>query len=603
MRRFLVLLTLLLAAAPLRAATVLVEAESFADRGGWVIDSMFVDQMGSSFLLAHGMGEPVKPASTTVTLPKAGAYRVFVRTRDWAHPHGPGAFALHVDGKPLDTPFGTKCGPDWTWQAGGTVTVDKDTVALTLVDKTGFEGRCDAILFTDDANFTPPTDMRELAAFRRKALGLPDAPPDAGQYDLVVVGGGIAGTSAAVAAARMDLKVALIQNRPVLGGNASSEIRVRPEGKLNDAVFPRLSDIVNEVVAGFTSPNTSPQSIKADATREQVVRNEPNISLFLNTHVYAVEKAGKRIKAVVARDVATNRELRFPGKLFADCTGDANVGFLAGADFRQGREGFAETGEGMAPPEPDKKTMGTSNMWYAKDMGAPSPFPADLPWALQFSPQSVYIVTQGNWDWEGGMNMDTIRDAEQIRDHNFRAIYGNWSFVKNKYTKLANWKLDWVAYVGGRRESRRLIGDVILSQHDIQSQRKYPDGCVTTGWPLDLHEPADKNAEAFPGQEFRSKVSKAIRIDAYDVPYRCFYSRNVDNLFMAGRNISVTHVALGTVRVQKTTGMMGVAIGRAAVLATRYDTTPRGVYEKHLDELKKAFEQPGKAGAMTRPAQ
>ena len=286
------------------------------------------------------------------------------------------------------------------------------------------------------------------------------------------VGGGVAGTCAAVSAARLGLKVALIQDRPILGGNGSSEIRVHPDGKLAGSPYPALAQLVNEIAISKMK-NAAPAEDYDDQRKLDIVAAERNIALFLNMHVFKVEKAGDRITAVVAKHVLTGQELRFRGQLFADCTGDATVGFLAGADFRMGREGRDETGESLAPPKGDKMTLGTSNMWYAAWSNAPSAFP-DCPWALQFTNKTCIRTLKGDWDWETGLTRDTIADAEQIRDHNFRAIYGNWSYLKNKTKDSADWRLDWVAYIGGKRESRRLLGDIILSQDDIVGARITP---------------------------------------------------------------------------------------------------------------------------------
>ena len=220
-------------AASTNAQNVLLEAEQFADAGGWDLDQQSMEQMGSPYLLAHGLGVPVKDAVTTAKFPEPGNYRVWVRTRDWVAPWkapgAPGRFQLLVDGKPLGETFGTK-GADWHWHDGGTVQVSVEA-KVALRDLTGFEGRCDAVLFSKDTRFTPPNEPAALAKFRRATLGLPDEPEDGGEFDLVVVGGGIAGTSAALSAARNGLRVALVQDRPVLGGNGSSEVRVWPEGK------------------------------------------------------------------------------------------------------------------------------------------------------------------------------------------------------------------------------------------------------------------------------------------------------------------------------------------------------------------------------------
>jgi len=575
-------------------AHVLVEAEGFDDPGGWALDQQSMDQMGSPYRLAHGFGVPVADAVTTVALPAPGTYRVWVRTRDWVAnwnaPGAPGKFQLLLNGRPLATTFGTE-GAKWHWQDGGTVEIQAATAKLALHDLTGFEGRCDAIVLTRDMNFVPPNEGDEMRAFRRKAPDLSvgarhASPSQANRFDLVVVGGGMAGTCTAISAARLGLQVALVQNRPVLGGNNSSEIRVHLNGEINLPPYPRLGDVVRELDSGKRG-NAQPASHYDDDRKLGVVRAEPNIHLFLNTHAYKVEKQGDRLVAIVARELTTSRELRFSAPLFADCTGDGTIGYLAGADWRMGRESKAETGESMAPETPDKMTMGASVQWYSAKTDQPSPFP-DCPWALEFNDASCQNATRGDWDWESGLNNDQITEIEHIRDHTFRAIYGNWAFQKNHSkdkAKYANLKLDWVAYIAGKRESRRLLGDVILQQQDIEEFREFPDAFVTTTWSIDLHYPAPKNSEHFPGMEFRT-ICVQPDIKPYPIPYRCLYSRNVENLFMAGRNISVTHVALGTIRVMRTGGMMGELVGMAASLCAEHDTTPRGIYQNHLDELK-----------------
>jgi len=590
------LLLLALAGAAFAQQRVLVEAESFPQLGGWVVDQQFMDQMGSPFLLAHGNGAPVADASTEVQLPQAGAYRVWVRTRDWVAKwkvgSAPGRFQILLNGVALKTTFGTE-GDSWHWQDGGTIPGVAGKTRLALHDLTGFDGRCDAILFTSDLKWTPP-DGEALAPLRRALLGTPARPEDAGAFDLVVVGGGMAGASAAVASARVGLKVAFIHDRPVLGGNSSSEIRVYPGGRTNLGLYPALGAVEHELDPGSTpdldkgeeSRNARDARFYADEKKLYVVESEKNIRLFLNTHASRVEKSGNRITAVIARDIRTGKDLRFAAPLFADCTGDGTIGFLAGADYRVGREGKDETGEELAPEKGDKMVMGASFMWYAEDSPAPVAFP-DVPWALEFNDRTAQYAVKGDWDWETGMHQDQILEAEAIRDHAYRAIYGNWAFLKNhsqnrqQYERL---KLSWVAYVAGKRESRRLLGDVILKQQDLQNRTEFPDGSAMTTWGIDLHYPMPKNSQDFPLGAFRS-IYKSNKHDPYPIPYRCFYSRNIENLFMAGRNVSVTHVMLGTVRVQRTTAMMGEVVGLAAAVARQFDTTPRGVYERHLPAL------------------
>lgn len=573
-----------------QAATVLVEAESFRNVGGWVIDTQATDQMGSSYLLAHGLGVPVKDATTVVDLPEPGKYRVFVRTRDWANvekpSEAPGKFQIIFDGHAIKTTFGAE-GAAWHWQDGGEVEITGKRATLSLHDLTGFEGRCDAILLTTDADVVPPNKNPEMRDWRRKLLGFSDKPENAGDFDLVVVGGGVAGCSAAVSAARLGVKVALIQERPLLGGNNSSEVRVHVMGQIHLKPYPHLGDLVAELTALKEVGNAGVASAYEDDKKNRVVQAEKNVTLFLNVHVDGVEKNGEKIRAVLGRNVVSGQEMRFAGRWFVDCTGDGALGALAGADFRIGRESRAETGEPRAPEKADMLVMGTSVQWYSAREKKPIAFP-ECPWALQFNDKTCQPMTRGDWDWEAGIGKDQIGDIERIRDLGFRAVYGNWAFLKNHYrnkARFANLRLDWMAYVGGKRESRRLLGDVILNEEDVAGAKKFQDASVTTTWPMDLHYPAPENSKHFPGEEFRS-ICKMRDVKPYAIPYRCLYSRNVSNLFMAGRNISVTHVALGTVRVMRTCGMMGEVVGMAASLCKKYDSTPRDVYEKHLDDLK-----------------
>ena len=579
---------ILLSAAITNAATILVEAESFSNTGGWVVDQQFTDQMGSPILLAHGMGIPVKDASTKVMLLEKGTYHVWARTRNWVKDFdgkdAPGRFQLIVNGKTLDTTFGSK-GYDWHWQYGGSVKIDRTNANLKLRDLTGFDGRCDAIVLSTDKNIVLPNEGKPMDDFRKHMLNIGE-PKNAGDFDLVVIGGGIAGSSAAVTAARLGMKVALIQNRPVLGGNNSSEVRVHVGGERNQKNYPNLGHVVNEI-ASTPRGNAQPAANYQDEKKIAVVTAEKNIELFLSTHVFKVEMDEQKITAVIGKNITSSEQIRFKAPLFVDCTGDGTIGHLAGAHWRMGREGIDETGELSAPEKGDKMTMGTSVQWYSVESKEETSFP-DCPWAMQFNELSCQKVKMGEWDWETGMNRDQITEFEYIRDHGLRVVYGNWAYLKNKSTiknQFEKRKLGWVAYIGGKRESRRLMGDVVLQEQDITSQKIFDDAFVTATWSIDLHYPQKENSKHFPGQEFRS-IAVHGKKKPYPIPYRCMYSRNVNNLFMAGRNISVTHVALGTVRVMGTTGMMGELVGMAASVCQQHDCTPRAVYFNHLGELK-----------------
>jgi hypothetical protein len=572
------------------ADAVLVEAESFSGHGGWKLDTQFIDTMGSPYLLAHGLGRPVKDATTTVELPSTGTYNVFVRTLDWAarwEAGGqPGQFEISINGKRLKETFGTRSAA-WTWHNGGSVVIDNKQVEIGLHDLTGFDGRCDAILLTKSEE-TPPNDSTILADWRREQLGLDKEPTSRGTYDLVVIGGGYSGMGAALSAARMGCKVALVQNRPVLGGNGSSEVRVWAMGNIRRGKYPRIGEIIEEFCDHATkSPGTYEEF--GDAQKEAIVRAEKNIDLFLNHHAYKVDTKDNRIVAVHAFDTRTSEHSRFTGKLFSDCTGHGTIGYLAKADWEMEAEG----------------RMGMSNMWAWANDAKPRAYP-QTPWALDLDMKDFPYPRDfhGQWFWESGFDKDPLDGAESIRDWNLRAVYGAFNAMKNRdgAAEHKNAFLTWVAYVGGPRESRRLMGDVVLNQDEIVARKEFPDGCVPSTWSIDLHYPKQQYAEKFKDNPFISYAVHDRRVDrtyGYPVPYRCFYSRNIDNLFMAGRCISVTHQALGTVRVMKTCGMMGEVVGKAASICTLQSCTPRDVYERYLDELKELLVLPGKARRET----
>ncbi|MBQ9432573.1 MAG: FAD-dependent oxidoreductase [Kiritimatiellae bacterium] len=583
---------LLVSALRIGAVTVMVEAESFADKGGWVVDQQFMDQMGSPFLLAHGLGSPVTAAKTTVRIAEAGRYRVLARTRNWAahwsKNGAPGRFSVAVNDTVLPKIMGVN-GVAWAWHEAGQVELSVGEVSLELRDLTGFDGRCDAVALTTDAT-DPPNTPDELERYRRNC-GLLRRAADDVKADLIVAGGGIAGICAAISASRLGLSVALLQDRPVLGGCNSSEVRVHLGGRLNIGPYPRLGDVVNEI-GPAKGGNAQPAARYEDDRKMAVVSAEKNLLLFLSTRAIGVEKSGHRITAVIGRNIETGVETRFIAPLVVDCTGDGAVGMLAGAEYRYGRESQSETGEKTAVEKSDAATMGASVQWYSRKGNQPEPFP-DIDWALPFTEQSCEKVKMGEWTWETGMTLDQINDFEKIRDYGLMVVYSNWNFLKNRSefkSEYANLSLDWVAYVAGKRESRRLIGDYVLREQDLVDRQVYPDGTCCTTWSVDLHYPDPKNTKNFPGAEFKS-IAKHRTIYPYPIPYRCLYSKNIGNLFMAGRNISVTHVALGTVRVMRTTGMMGEVVGMAAAVCKRNGCLPRDVYADHFDELKKLMEQ------------
>lgn len=577
-------------------AMLWVEAESFADKGGWVVDQQYMDIMGSPYLMAHGIGTPVADAQTSVEIPTKGKYYVYARTYNWTSPwydgKGPGQFRVAVNGKNVGGIVGDT-GSKWGWQKVGSVNLNAGPAKIALKDMTGFNGRCDAVVLSTDANLNLPDGGDALKKLRRAALGKDGVLPKVEKYDFVVVGGGIAGMCAAVTAARNGLKTALVNDRPVLGGNNSAEVRVHLGGNIELGPNKGLGRMIREF-GHERKGNAKPAEFYEDDKKEAWILSEPNITLYPNCHAVGVEMAGNNIKGVTIENIENAEEFLLEAPFFSDCTGDGTIGYLAGADYRMGREARAEFNESLAPASSDSLVMGTSIQWYSEKSpnGKAKKFPKFV-YGIVFNDSTCEPLKKGEWKWETGMNFNQITDAERVRDYGMAVALANWSYLKNSMKQtpeaVKDRDLAWMGFIGGKRESRRLLGDYILKQDDIDKNVSHEDASFATSWSIDLHFPDSVNSKHFPGREYKAATIHRY-IYPYAVPYRCLYSRNIDNLFMAGRNISTTHVGMGTTRVMRTTGMMGEVVGMAASLAYKHHTTPRGVYQHYLPELKEMMQ-------------
>lgn len=402
--------------------------------------------------------------------------------------------------------------------------------------------------------------------------------------DLTVIGGGLAGVCAAVAAAREGRTVALITNRPVLGGNSSSEVRVWVVGATAHGYnhFAREGGIMGELFVENQYRNPQGNPYLWDALILETVRAEPNISLHLNTDVRLVTASGepdhRRIDAVTGWTMGSELLTEFRSDVFIDATGDGLVGALAGAEHRIGREARAEYGEPWAPETADTITLGSTLLFYTKDAGEPVRFiPPAFAKDITTTPiPDNRIIRAGDdgcayWWIEFGGELDTVTENEAIRDELWSVIYGIWDHIKNSGRFDAEtMTLEWVGSIPGKREYRRFVGDYVLTQNDIVGQRDQPDQVAFGGWSIDLHPPGGMYAT-------EAGAKQAYADGIYPIPYRSLYSRNVENMLMAGRDISASHVAFGSTRVMATCATIGQAAGTAAALAVERGVPPREV--------------------------
>lgn len=416
------------------------------------------------------------------------------------------------------------------------------------------------------------------------------------QVDVVVIGGGPAGVAAAVAAARNGTRVALINNRPVLGGNSSSEIRVWIVGGTAHGAqkFARETGIMGELFLENQWRNPEGNPILWDHVLLDLVRAEKNIFLFLNTDVRDVEADGpegdRTIRSVTGWQAGSEKLIRFEASMFIDCTGDGLVGFLAGARFMTGREDRSVHGEPWAPEIADGDMLGSTILFYTKDAGEPVRFvPPGITKDIAAAgiPIHRHIDTAMNgcdyWWIEWGGQLDAVDDNEAIRDELWGVVFGIWDHIKNSGEFDAETlTLEWMGSIPGKREYRRFVGDHVLTQQDILDQTRFYDAVGFGGWSIDLHPPGGVYSDTAGSMHLHGP-------GLYEIPFRSLYSANVSNMLMAGRDISASHVAFGTTRVMATCAVTGEAAGTGAALAVRHGITPREVGAARRDELQSAL--------------
>ncbi len=564
---------------------VWVEAESFADYGGWVVDTQFTHKMGSAYLLAPGVLKPVAPASAKVAIPRAGTWRLWVRTKDWLPEFSPGQFVVEVAGTRSRT-LGASRREGWTWENAGDFALAAGEAAVSLVDLTGALTRCDALLFTSDLAYVPPEGAAALAAERRRLTGDDGKVSDCGTtFDLVVVGAGPGGLGAAFAAARNGLRVAVVHDRPVLGGNSSCEMQVTLNGAGRKG---RESGLVCEAkMRRFRHEGWS----YSDAYREMADEMKDRFFEFPNERVMSAEKKGDAIAAVVSRNTLTGAQTRFRGRYFADGTGDGWLGLFAGAEYMHGREARSEYDEAPAPEERDEITMSGCVMKDGlvgyRHAFADHPVRYETPAWANVLPEGFtrrVHALKGVWWMENNGRFNDLEDPERARDQLVRITFAYWGWLKNESPlkdQAKNAYMAEIAWKNARREGYRLVGDYVMTANDALKGTMFPDRISYGGWSLDTHDPL--GMENPTGNGFwRSHPHVPI----YSIPYRCIYSKNISNLFLCGRSISVTHIAFGTIRVQSTLFQLGQAAGTAAAIAKEHGgITPRECGQRHIKEL------------------
>lgn len=410
------------------------------------------------------------------------------------------------------------------------------------------------------------------------------------KYDLCVIGGGMAGICAAISAARLGVKVALVQDRPMFGGNSSSEIRVHVCGadRHNAILNIRETGILEEIRMENLRRNPQRSYSIWDTVLYEKALVEPNIDYFLNCSCMDARMSGSKIKSITAWQLTTYTFHTIEADIFADCSGDGILASFTGALYRVGREARSEFGESIQPEVADSKTMGMTCFFQAKDVGTPQPFEPPS-WAYSYPTEESFPhrwhgwIEMGYWWVELGGEDDSIADTEKIRDELLKVVYGMWDHIKNHGDHGAeNWALDWIQFLPGKRESRRYIGDHVLTQNDIEAEGRFDDLVAYGGWTMDDHAPAGFR---FPGKPtiFHPAPSP------YGISYRCLCSKNIRNLMFAGRCASASHAALSSTRVMGTAASMGQALGTAAAFAIKHKLSPREVGNSHIRQIQQSL--------------
>lgn len=575
-----------------------IDAVDFDDYGGFILETQFVREMGQAYLMANGVGVPVSPATVKFKTSESGYYRVHIRTKNWCVDYAPDGIVLEIDGIRSQKTSGELHVKDWYFEIGGDFILSGGEHTLKVYDTKGWFARFACVVITNDFDFTPAREIRILKKQRAEIKRLPVKPENMGHYDLIVVGGGVAGIVAAIASARYGLKTALINDRPILGGNASDEANVALEGSAHRGYHE--TGIVFELKTYRHNHSTTWSD-----TFEKYTSQERNLDVFSNMLLLDATTHNGKISDIMTLGTLDIREYKFSAPLYIDATGDGWLGYYAGALYRIGREANFQHSESFAPETADCNTMSgcatvigsvenTVCGFLAEKTDTPIAFKAP-DWAFKLPAENSLgrtpsTIERGDWWLEMPNDYDDLFECEFVRDSMFRMTVGYFDWLKNSWCdkqKAENYQLKSLGTYNAKRESRRLVGDYILTENDYVENRKFSDAIAYCGWKLDVHHVNG----IFSGKDGAFTSNKKIPITP--IPFRALYSKNVSNLMMTGRCISVTHLGLGPVRVQLTLGTLGQVVGTAAYLCIKWETTPKNVCNTYINELQQLLLKDG----------
>ena len=576
-----------------------IDAAEFESYGGFTLETQFVREMGQAYLLANGVGEAVKPASVTFKVTEGGHYRIHIRTKNWHPDTVTDGIFTEIDGIRTDKISGGAHIRDWYFDVAGDYLLGPGSHTLKIYDTNGWFARFACVIITNDFDFTPSRELSLMKKQREQIKGNIKKNTVMRKYDLVVIGAGIAGIVAAITAARHGIKTALINDRPVLGGNASEEANVVLEGAAHRGYHE--TGVVFELKSYRHAKSTS-----WTETFNKFTSQEENLDVFQNMLLINANTENDLITDITAIHTLDMREYKFSAPLFVDASGDGWLGYYAGALYRIGREAKFQHGESFAPAIADGNTMSgctTSSVTFnghtvcgflAEKTDAPVEFHAPE-WAYKLPDgdslgRTPSKIECGDWWLELQNDYDDLFESEFVRDSMIRMSVGYFDWLKNSWTdrkRAENYRLKTLGTFNAKRESRRLIGDYILTENDYVAGKTHPDTVCYCGWNLDVHH----KDGIFSGKSGAFTSNKAIPIS--EIPFGAMYSKNIGNLMMAGRCISATHIGLGAIRVQLTTGTMGQAVGTAAYLCKKYNAKPRVIRNSHIDELQQLLLRDG----------